>query len=110
MDQCIFCKIIKGEIPSNIVHETDNLVVFPDINPAADIHLLVVPKQHIKEIGEISKEHTQVLLDIYSTINKLVKENNLTDDLYRVVINGGKAQHVPHLHFHLLGGQWKKYV
>lgn len=110
MDDCIFCKIIKKEIPSNIVYETDILVVFPDINPSADVHLLIVPKVHIKSVSEINKEHGQLLAEIYQVVNKLVKEFNLTDNLYRVVVNGGKAQHVPHLHFHLLGGQLKKYV
>lgn len=107
---CIFCKIISGEIPKEFTYQTDRLVVFPDINPSADIHLLIVPKQHIRGIGEVGEKDTQLLAAVYTAINKLVKENNLTDDLYRVVVNGGKAQHVPHLHFHLLGGQWKKYV
>lgn len=110
MNECIFCRIIKGEIPSNIVHQTDTLVVFPDINPSADVHLLIVPKKHLSAVSEINKEHGQLLAEIYQVVNKLVKEFNLTDNLYRVVVNGGKAQHVPHLHFHLLGGQLKKYV
>ena len=107
---CIFCKIISGEIPKEFTYQTDRLVVFPDINPSADIHLLIVPKQHIRGIGEVGEKDTQLLAAVYTAINKLVKENNLGDDLYRVVVNGGKAAHVPHLHFHLLGGQWKKYV
>lgn len=110
MDDCLFCKIIKREIPSNIVYETDSLVVFPDINPAAEVHLLIVPKTHIKEVGEVREEHGNLLTEVYGVVNKLVKENNLTEDLYRVVVNGGRAQHIPHLHFHLLGGQWKKMV
>ena len=107
---CIFCKIIKKEIPSNIIHETNSLVVFPDISPSADIHLLIVPKEHIEEIGEIKKEHGSLLTEVYKTVQKLVKDNNLENNAYRVVVNGGKAQHVPHLHFHLLGGQWKKMI
>ena len=107
---CLFCKIIKKEIPSNIVYETNSLVVFPDINPSADVHLLIVPKDHIGGISDIEKSHGDLLSEVYEVVDKLVKENNLTDDLYRVVVNGGKAQHVPHLHFHLLGGQWKKFV
>jgi len=107
---CLFCKIIKKEIPSNIVYETNSLVVFPDINPSADMHLLIVPKDHIGGISDIEKSHGDLLSEVYEVVNKLVKENNLTNNLYRVVVNGGKAQHVPHLHFHLLGGQWKKFV
>lgn len=107
---CLFCKIVKREIPSNIVHETDNLVAFSDINPSADIHLLIVPKMHIGGVGDVTEEHSKLLAEIYATVNKLVADNNLKDNLYRVVVNGGKAQHVPHLHFHFLGGQWKKFI
>lgn len=107
---CIFCKIISKEIPKDFNYESDSLVVFPDTNPSADLHLLIVPKMHIKGIREIDKEHTGLLSEVYAVANKLVDENHLTEDSYRVVVNGGKAQHIPHLHFHLLGGQWKKMV
>ncbi len=110
MDECLFCKIIKKQIPSNIIHETDSLVVFPDINPSAEIHLLIVPKKHIAGMRGITDSDGELLTQVYQIVNKLVDEYNLTDNSYRVVVNGGKAQHVPHLHFHLLGGQWKKYV
>lgn len=110
MNDCTFCKIIKKEISSNIVYESDTLVVFPDINPSADVHLLIVPKEHIGGVGEISGEHDKLLAEIYETANKLVEDNDLKDNAYRVIVNGGKAQHVPHLHFHLLGGQWKKMI
>ena len=110
MEDCIFCKIIKKEIPKEFTYESDTLVVFPDINPSADVHLLIVPKEHIKAISEIGNEYGMLLTEVYQTVNKLVTQNNLGDDAYRVVVNGGKAQHVPHLHFHLLGGQWKKKV
>ena len=107
---CLFCKIINRKIPSQIVHETDSLVVFPDINPAAEVHLLIVPKKHLGGIKNIGEEQGALLAEVYRVVSNLVDENNLKDDLYRVVVNGGKAQHVPHLHFHLLGGQWKKMV
>lgn len=110
MNDCIFCKIIKGEIPKEFTLTTDSLIVFPDINPSADLHLLIVPKRHIGGVKDIGKNHGDLLSEVYETVNKLVKDNNLDNNLYRVVINGGKAQHVPHLHFHLLGGQWKKMV
>lgn len=109
MEDCLFCKIIKREIPSNIVHEDDQVVVFPDIHPSADVHLLIVPKEHINSMGDVVGRGN--LLDhVFQTINQLVGKNHLQDNLYRVVVNGGKAQHVPHLHFHLLGGKWKKMV
>jgi len=107
---CIFCKIIKREIPKEFTLQTENLVVFEDINPSADLHLLVVPKEHIGGIREIGEKDGVLLAEVYTTIKKLVEQNNLEDNLYRVVVNGGQAQHVPHLHFHLLGGQWRKMV
>lgn len=110
MDDCIFCKIIKKEIPKDFDFESDNLVVFADINPSADVHLLIVPKQHIEGVSDLNTEHGSLLAEIYSVANQLVKAKGLENSLYRIVANGGKAQHVPHLHFHLLGGQWKKMV
>lgn len=110
MDGCIFCKIIKKEIPSNIVHETGSLVAFPDINPSADTHILIVPKKHINGVQDLTLEDGEILSQVYQVANQLVSEYNLSDKQYRVVVNGGKAQHVPHLHFHLLGGNLKKLV
>lgn len=110
MNDCIFCKIINREIPSSMVYESDSIVVFPDINPAAEVHFLIVPKQHIEGVQDINQQHSKLLVEAYQTANKLVTDNNLKDNSYRVVVNGGKAQHVPHLHFHLLGGNWKKMV
>lgn len=110
MDQCIFCKIIRKEIPKEFTFESDAIVAFPDINPSADVHMLIVPKKHISGIKDLRIEEDVLLSEVYSAVNKLVAENNLENDSYRVVVNGGKAQHVPHLHFHLLGGTWKKMV
>lgn len=110
MNDCIFCQIINKEIPKELTFESDNLVVFPDISPSADIHLLIVPKAHIRGMAQVSEENGKLLTDIFAVINKLVKDNQLEGEAYRVVVNGGRAQHVPHLHFHLLGGQWKKMV
>lgn len=110
MDECIFCKIIKKEIPKKFAYESDILVAFEDISPSADIHLLIVPKSHIGGIDDLGSEHSSLLSEIYKVANELVAQNNLENDSYRVVVNGGKAQHVPHLHFHLLGGNWKKMV
>lgn len=107
---CIFCKIIKKEIPSDIVYESDALVAFPDINPSAEVHILIMPKKHIGGMQDLSKEDGGLLADIYGVANNLVKQYNLDSNLYRLVVNGGKAQHMPHLHFHLLGGNWKKMV
>lgn len=110
MENCIFCKIVKKEIKSNIVYETDNLIVFPDIDPHADTHLLIVPKEHIKGIENIGTTHGDLLGQVFEVAKKLVKDYNLEDSAYRVAVNGGKAQGVPHLHFHFLGGIWKKLI
>lgn len=110
MADCIFCKIINKQVPAKIVYESDSLIVFPDINPSAKIHLLIVPKKHIAGIQDLTNQDGQLLADIYTVANQLVTQYNLEDNLYRVVVNGGKAQHMPHLHFHLLGGSWKKMV
>lgn len=110
MNECIFCKIINKEIPKEFRFEDDNLVAFDDINPSAQLHILIMPKKHIEGLLNLGKDHADLLYQIYAAIQKLVRENNLTDNLYRVVVNGGRAQHVPHLHFHLLGGQWRKMV
>ena len=109
MEDCLFCQIIARKIPSNVIKETNELVVFPDMNPSADVHLLIVPKEHIEGIQDVANRG-DLLEQVYEMVNLLVKENNLGDNLYRVVVNGGKAQHVPHLHFHLLGGKWYKLV
>ena len=109
MSGCIFCKIINKEIPKEFRFESDAVVAFDDISPSADVHILIVPKKHIREVGEVGDQDAELLIEVYKTVNKLVKANNLENNSYRVV-NGGFAQHVPHLHFHLLGGQWKKYV
>lgn len=110
MEDCIFCKIYRKEIPKEFTLESKDLMVFEDIHPSADIHLLIVPKEHMTSMNELKEEHAGLLLEIYQTATKLARDNNLENDLYRIVVNGGRAQHVPHLHFHFLGGQWLKMV
>lgn len=108
MEDCIFCKIVRKEIPTKVVFESEDLIAFPDINPSADIHILMVPKQHIGGLTDIREGDGQLLTKIYDLALQLASDNNLTDGYYRVVVNGGKAQHIPHLHFHFLGGNWWK--
>ena len=106
MEDCIFCKIIKGEIPSNKVYEDDEILAFKDINPMAPVHILVIPKKHIESANEITEEDEKVIGEIFTVIKKLAKDNNL-DKGYRIVNNCGEdgGQAVKHLHFHLLGGR-----
>ena len=106
MEDCLFCKIIKGEIPSNKVYEDDEILAFNDINPAAPIHILVVPKKHITSLAHMKKEDEVIVGKIYSVINKIAEEKGFKDEGYRVIVNCGKnaGQEVMHLHFHLLAG------
>lgn len=107
--KCIFCEIVGKELPAKILYESDKVIAFPDINPAADLHILIVPKEHISDIRQ-AKDDAGLLSQVYQAADKLVEDNNLISNSYRIVVNGGKAQQVPHLHFHLLGGSWKKRI
>ena len=106
MDNCIFCKIIKGDIPSKKVYDDDLCYAFRDINPQAPTHILVVPKTHIASFAEFD-ESTEALAGHMSTvIAKIARDEGLTGG-YRVISNCGPdaGQTVPHLHFHILGGK-----
>jgi histidine triad (HIT) family protein len=105
MTDCIFCKIIKQEIVSHFLYEDDKLVVFKDIHPRARVHLLVVPKQHIKSLMTMNEEHRDLLGDMLLVQNKLAELHKL-DTGFRTIINTGigGGQEIHHLHFHLLGG------
>lgn len=106
MNDCLFCKIIKGEIPSNKVYEDDEILAFYDINPAAPIHILVIPKKHIDSLAKIEKEDELLIGKIYGVINKIAEEKGFKEEGYRVIVNCGKngGQEVMHLHFHVLAG------
>ena len=106
MEDCIFCKIIKGEIPSTKVYEDDNVLAFKDINPAAPIHILVVPKQHIENVLEINEGNKKILEDVFLAINKIAKKLGIDKDGFRVITNCGRdsGQEVMHLQFHILAG------
>ena len=104
MEDCLFCKIIAGEIPSNKVYEDELCYAFYDIAPQAPTHFLVVPKKHISGVSEVSEENASVIAHIFTVISKVTKELGLAS--YRVVSNCGEdaGQTVFHLHFHVLGG------
>ena len=107
MDDCLFCKIIKGEIPSKKAYEDDYVYAFWDISPTAPVHILVIPKNHISTLNDITEENSLLISKIYEAIPKIAKENNIDKDGYRVVANCNKAagQTVFHVHFHLIGGR-----
>ncbi len=105
---CIFCKIAAGEIPSKKVYEDDTVLAFYDIQPAAPVHILVIPKTHISGCGDITAENSGVVAHIFEVIAKITAELGITD--FRVVSNKGEqaGQTVFHLHFHILGGKTLK--
>ena len=107
MEECIFCKIIKGEVPSQKVYEDDEILAFNDINPVTPIHILVIPKKHITSLAHIEKEDEEIIGKIYGVINKISEEKGFKKDGYRVVCNCGEngGQVVKHLHFHILAGK-----
>ena len=105
-ENCIFCKIIKGEIPSSKVYEDEEILAFNDINPAAPIHVLVIPKKHITSLAEMEEGDEAIIGNIYKVINQIAEEKGVKEKGYRVIVNCGKdgGQEVGHLHFHLLAG------
>lgn len=105
-DNCIFCKIIKGEIPSAKVYEDDKMLVFKDIEPKAKVHLLAIPKTHFKLLSEMDENKTEILGYMFTKIPQIAKDNGCENG-YRLVINQGEdaGQAVFHLHIHILGGE-----
>lgn len=102
---CLFCKIINKEVPSDQVYEDDYIIAFRDINPQAKEHILVVPKKHIAYISDISDDET--LNHIFPAIHSIAKQLDIRDSGYRIVVNKGPdaCQSIFHLHFHILGGE-----
>lgn len=102
---CLFCKIIAGEIPSNKAYEDEDILAFHDINPQAPIHILVIPKTHIPSVDGVNAENSAVIAKIFEKIPEIAKSAGITNG-YRVISNCGSdaCQSVPHLHFHILGG------
>ena len=105
MMDCIFCKIVKGDIPSSKVYENEYVYAFRDINPQAPVHILVVPKEHISSVDEITADNSAIVAKIFEAIPEIAKAAKLSGG-YRVISNCGAdaCQSVKHLHFHILGG------
>ena len=106
MSDCLFCKIVKGDIPSTKVYEDDVVYAFRDINPQAPTHILVIPKAHLCSVNEVSAGNSAVVARIFEVIPRIAAAEGLTGG-YRVVSNCGAdaGQTVHHLHFHILGGK-----
>ena len=107
MNDCIFCKIVEGTIPSKKAYEDDTVLAFYDINPAAPTHVLIIPKKHIKSAQTVAPEDGALLCHMFEVAQKLATELGVAEEGYRLVTNVGEAagQSVPHLHLHLLGGR-----
>lgn len=104
---CVFCSIIDGAIPSKTVYEDDMIKAFCDIEPQAPVHIIIVPKKHIKSANEIDSESGAYVARIFEKIPQIAREAGIAEDGYRIINNCGKngGQTVEHLHFHLLGGR-----
>ena len=107
MSDCIFCKIINGDLPTEKVYEDDKIIAFNDINPVAPVHILVIPKKHISSLADLSIEDERIIGKVYTVINKIAKEKHFINSGYRVIANCGEhgGQEVMHLHFHILAGK-----
>lgn len=106
MSDCLFCKIIAGDIPSDQVYQDEQVIVFKDINPSAPVHLLVVPRIHIESLNEMNDTHRELISHMMLLLPKIAKEQGLTGG-FRSILNTGTegGQLVFHLHIHLLGGK-----
>ncbi len=107
MSDTIFSKIIRKEIPADIIYETETVLAFNDINPQAPVHVLIIPKISIQMVSDIKKEHSDLLGDLFEAANIVAKKLDIDQDGFRIVFNCGNygGQEVYHLHMHLLGGR-----
>lgn len=103
----IFCQIVAGDIPSQKVYETENVLAFRDINPKAPVHVLIIPKKHIENLNTVNEEDKELLGEMMLTVRKVAEIEGVKDSGYRLISNTGRngGQLIPHLHFHLLGGK-----
>ena len=106
MTDCLFCKIIQKEIPSEIIHQDDDITIFKDINPAAPVHLLVIPNKHIPSVNEMTPVDELILGKLFSGAKKAAENMGIDETGYRLIVNNGPDAHqeIFHIHMHLLGG------
>ena len=104
---CIFCKIVAGEIPGDIVYQDDDVIAFRDINPQSPVHLLVIPRQHFTSLNDITQQQESLMGHMICIANQLAKDEGIAETGYRLVINCGQqgGQLVPHVHLHVMGGR-----
>ena len=106
-DDCLFCKILAGEIPADKVYEDEEVFAFRDINPAAPTHILIIPREHIEKVSETTAEHEALLGKLVLRANEIARQEGIESDGYRLVFNNGLhgGQTVYHVHLHILGGR-----
>ena len=104
---CLFCKIVAGEIPADVVRESDHVLAFRDVNPQAPVHILLIPKEHLESVADVAENHAGILADIMQAATQLANAEGIAESGWRLVTNVGAdgGQTVYHLHFHLLGGR-----
>jgi histidine triad (HIT) family protein len=107
MDDCLFCRIARGEIPADVVFSDEHVVCFRDISPKAPTHLLLIPREHIASAAELTEDHGPLLGRLFSAAARVAREAGVVERGFRLVTNAGPGagQSVDHLHFHLLGGR-----
>jgi len=105
--ECIFCQIVAGKVPSEVLYQDEKVIAFRDINPQAPVHLIIIPKNHIPSLTHLSEAQLPIIGRMVNAANELAKKEGISESGYRLVINCGKegGQLVPHLHMHLLGGK-----
>ncbi|MBC2705301.1 histidine triad nucleotide-binding protein [Desulfobacula sp.] len=106
---CLFCRIVNRELPTEFLYEDDDFVVFRDINPAAPVHVLLVPKKHIRSINDLQKEEGSIISGLFMLAKDMAKEQGVNESGYKLLFNveKGGGQVIFHLHLHLIGG-WKR--
>lgn len=104
---CLFCQIIKKEVPADIVYENKDFLVIKDIKPVTPIHFLFIPKKHIISVNELAEGDKKLIGQLFLTAKKVAQESGIAQNGYRLILNNGKnaGQTIPHLHLHLLGGK-----
>lgn len=107
MSECLFCKMLKKEIPADVVYQDDDVMAFNDINPQAPIHVLIIPCIHLETINDLQAEHTEIVGKLFLAAKEIAKQKGIAEGGYRTVINcnADAGQTVFHLHLHLLGGR-----
>ncbi len=107
MSDCLFCKMVSGEIKTDVVYEDEHVLAFRDINPQGPVHVLVIPKEHIATLNELEEEHAELMGRMFLTAKKIAEMENMAENGYRTVINCNRhgGQEVYHIHLHVIGGR-----